>query len=81
MSKPETDVIRRVFNDDGTGCYLEIGPYAAAPEFIELRTGEGESSAEYYGKVSLLFSKEMAYAVGRALIAASSEGPALITKA
>ena len=52
MSKPETDVIRRVFNDDGTGCYLEIGPYAAAPEFIELRTGEGESSIRAYLKIT-----------------------------
>jgi hypothetical protein len=73
MSAPSTDVIRRVFSEDGRS-FVEVGPWADdVTAAIELRTLPGKDSAEYYGPVNIAMSREMAAELGRALIAASEQ--------
>ena len=72
MSKPSTDVIRRVFEADGEH-FLEVGPWPDDITAIELRTVPGECSQEYWGTVNLALTPAMAAELGRALLAASGE--------
>lgn len=67
-----TEVIRRVFNEKGRH-FIELGPHGDLPGFLELRTVPGDASAEYFGKMSLMLSSEMAEELGRALLVASTE--------
>jgi len=71
MSKPTTDVIRKVWVED-ENAHLELRPYTEAPTALELTTSDPQSM-EYFGKVSIIFSKEYARALGEALIAASQD--------
>ena len=72
MTKPSTDVIRRVFDEEGRN-FLEVGPYADAPECVELRAIPGDCSEGYYGRVSIPISAAMAKELGTALLAAADE--------
>lgn len=72
MSGPSTEVIRRVFEEEGR-YFVEVGPHPDAPNILELRTVEGEYSAEYWGELNLTLSPAMARELGKALLAASGE--------
>ena len=72
MNKPSTDVIRRVFDEDGKA-FIEIGPWSDGHDCVELRTIEGKYSAEYWGHFNVTLSREMAAELGRALIAAAAD--------
>ena len=72
MNAPSTDVIRRVFDEEGQH-FIEVGPWPDSPEMIELRTVAGKYSAEHWGLVNLALSPEMAAELGRALLAAASD--------
>ena len=69
---PSTDVIRRVFEEDGEH-FIEVGPWADDTALVELRTVKGECSAEYWGVVAVAMSREMAAELGRALMAAAND--------
>lgn len=72
MSKPSTDVVRRVFPEEGM-YFLEVGPWADDPGLVELRTMPGKFSAEYFGVINLSMTQAMARELGRALIAAADD--------
>ena len=72
MSTPSTDVIRRVFDEEGRN-FLEVGPWPDSPDVVELRTVAGQHSAEYWGPVNVALSPAMAAELGRALLAAAGE--------
>ena len=69
MSKPSTDVIRRVF-DEGGEHFIEIGPWPDDHSQLELRTVPGPYSAEFWGRISLALTPALAAELGRALLAA-----------
>ena len=73
MSAPSTDIIRRVFDEDGKH-FIEVGPWPESPDVMELRTVDGEYSAEHWGQINITLSPAMAAELGRALIAAAGEG-------
>ena len=66
-----TEIVRVVW-DDKDGVSLSIGPDSDSLGLVEMRTTDTKS-AEFYGKVRLCMPKEMAIAVGEALIAAAEE--------
>lgn len=72
MSSPSTDVIRRVFDEEGK-YYIEVGPWPDSVDVVELRTIEGKYSAEHWGQVNIALSPAMAAELGRALLAAAGE--------
>jgi hypothetical protein len=72
MSKPSTDVIRRVFLDDEFR-FVEVGPWSEDVELVELRTVKGEYSEGHFGSLSIAMSPEAAEELGRALIASASD--------
>jgi hypothetical protein len=72
VSAPSTDVIRRVFDEEGRH-FIEVGPWPDAPDVLELRTVDGEYSAEHWGRVNVTLSPAMAAELGRALLAAAGE--------
>ena len=72
MNTPSTDVIRRVFDEDGRN-FIEVGPWPDAPDVLELRTVAGQYSAEHWGRVNVTLSPAMAAELGRALLAAAGE--------
>jgi len=72
MDKPSTDVIRRVFDEEGR-YFLEVGPAADALGCVELRTVGGEHSEDWYGKLSVVLTAEMAAELARALIASGGD--------
>lgn len=72
VSTPSTDVIRRVFDEEGRH-FIEVGPWPDSPDVLEMRTVEGKYSAEYYGHVNVTLSPAMAAELGRALLAAAGE--------
>ena len=74
MTAPSTDVIRRVFDEDGAH-FLEVGPWPDDVEFIELRTSNCDESKGYWGEVNVTMTRAMAAELGRALIAASEDRP------
>lgn len=72
--KIETDVIRRVYPEHGEGgACLEVGPCADAPDYVELRT-VGKASVDWFGAINLSMSKDLAQALGAALIHAATDG-------
>ena len=72
MGNPTTDVIRRVFDEEGRN-FIEVGPWPDSLDVVELRTVAGECSAAYWGNVSVTLSPAMAEELGRALIAAAQD--------
>jgi hypothetical protein len=72
MSSSFTDVIRRVFTEDGSN-FIEIGPWPEVPDMIELRTVKGEFSADYFGNISIAMKKDFAEQLGMALLNSASE--------
>jgi hypothetical protein len=74
VSAPSTDVIRRVFDEEGRH-FIEVGPWPDAPDVLELRTVDGEYSAEHWGRVNVTLSPAMAAELGRALLAAAVAAP------
>jgi hypothetical protein len=67
------DVIRQVF-DDNERAFLEVGPHPDAPDVsLELRTGDSQTSQEWFGRQSFSMSADFAIVLGRALIAAGEE--------
>jgi hypothetical protein len=70
MSKPSTDIIRRVFEEGGR-CFIEVGPWPDDPSIVELRTVKGKHSAGYWGAVNIALNPDMAAELGRPLIAAA----------
>jgi hypothetical protein len=68
MSKPETEIIRRIYND---GHFIEIRDFPDAPNYLELHT-EGEN-ADYFGPVAISMHPDFAMALGKALIASAAE--------
>jgi len=72
MNKPVTDVTRRVWVENESAC-LHIQPYPDAPDTaLEIATLTNDSIT-YFGKVSIVMSKDYARALGEALIAASQD--------
>jgi hypothetical protein len=70
MKKVEVDVIRRIFVEHGDGAFLEVGPDEdIGPPCIEVRTTD-QVSEDYFGKVKLSMDRELAEALGNALLAA-----------
>jgi hypothetical protein len=74
MSKYSTEVIRQVW-DDAYGVFLQIGPDDDGIGLIQMETTTAKA-IEFYGKVRLLVTPEMAVLLGKALIAAGEEGMA-----
>lgn len=72
MSESRTDVIRRVFDEEGQH-FVEVRRWPEDPSWIELRTLPEKCSGEYFGLLKLPLSPEMAEELGRALIAAAEE--------
>lgn len=72
VSEPTTDVIRRVFDEDGR-YFIEVGPWPDSPDCVELRTVPGEYSAEFYGPLNISLTPKLAAELGRALIAAAGD--------
>jgi hypothetical protein len=68
VSKPETEIIRRVYND---GHFIEVRDFPDAPDYLELRT-DGEN-AGYFGPIALSMHPDFAMALGKALIASATE--------
>jgi hypothetical protein len=66
-----TEVYRRIW-DDAEGACIEIRPDQDGLGCVEIWT-PNEKSVEYYGKLRVSFSKEMARQIGEAMIAASQE--------
>lgn len=73
MGSPSTDVIRRVFDEEGEH-FLEVGPWPDSTDLLELRTIDHECSSGYWGILNLTLSPAMAAELGRALLAAAGEG-------
>lgn len=71
MSDVTTEVVRRVY-DDSEGVYLEVGP-GPDGSGIAISTFDPKS-VEWFGKVNLTMSEEMATALGNALVACALEG-------
>jgi len=72
MSKTWIETTRRVGDEDGG--FIEIGTWPESPKmFLELRTVEGEKSRDYFGKMNLAMSPDLARGIGMALIAAADE--------
>ena len=69
MKNISTDVIRRIY-DNNDGRYVEVGPDGDGLG-VEIRT-TGEN-IEYFGKINLTLSAEMAKELGRALMLAADE--------
>ena len=70
MSNCWTEIVRHVSNEDRVP--LTLRSSRDVPGGVELLT-ESTEAKEYWGKVSLTLSHEMADALGRALIAAAAE--------
>lgn len=71
MEKTSVEVIRRVFNDD-EGVFIEVGPDSEGLSLIEIRTTEPKS-VEWYGKIRLPMSRELALKLGQTLVAAATD--------
>lgn len=72
MSRASTDVIRRVFDEEGN--FIEVGPWPDAPEnTLELRTINDDNSDGFFGKVNVTLNPHHAHALGKALVAAAEE--------
>lgn len=72
MSYPvETDVIRRVQNEDGET--LDIRPWPDAPIAVALMNSGGDKSEAYFGKLELALSPKFARQIGQALINCANE--------
>ena len=67
-----TEINRRIY-DDKEGTCLEVRPSPDFPsEFIEIHT-PNPKSREYYGEIRFSLPKEMAKALGAALIASADD--------
>lgn len=69
MSKYRVEIVRHV--SDGNAP-LTIRPYSESSQYVELLTIDADA-VNYWGKVSLTMSHEMADLLGHALIAAAAE--------
>jgi hypothetical protein len=67
----ELEVIRRVYEQDSDGAFIEVGPDGEGHGCVEIRT-EG-LSAKWFGNIRLLMRPSTAGLLGQALIAAADE--------
>lgn len=68
-SKITTETIYKVYDDD-KGTFIEIGPHKDGLDLIEVVIPD-KASQDFFGKAQFILSKEMAIAVGEALINAA----------
>lgn len=67
--KCSVEVVRKVYDDDD-GVYIEVGPNADNPDWINVSTKD-EISMSHYGKIDFNIPPEQARLLGCALIDAS----------
>lgn len=62
------EMVMRVWVEKESAC-LEVGDYSEAPEadIVEIRTGPGEESKDWFGNVSIPLSLDQAEALSEAL--------------
>lgn len=71
MSDTAIEITRKVW-DQQEGVALEVGDFGDAPDFIEIRTTDGQS-IDWYGKLSITMRPEVARQLGQALLDAARD--------
>lgn len=72
MSKTITEIVRRVYDNDNNGVFIEVGPDSDVLDNVTMQTTEAESRS-WYGEFSVSMTPHMAKAIGHALIATADE--------
>jgi hypothetical protein len=72
MQRFTTEVIRRVYDDDDEGVFVEIGPDSDSLGLIELKPGN-EESKNHYGDFKFVMTKDQAVAIAQAMVAMAEE--------
>ncbi len=68
--KPETDIIRQVYCEDGY--FITVRPWVEADGVVCMKT-DGEENQKYYGKFEVTMSPEMAIELGKSLLACADD--------
>ena len=71
MSKPEIEVVRRIYSED-TSCgpvFMRVQPNPDAPSnSVMIATGDNQASETYYGKVHITMSDADAKALAEQIL-------------